>query len=61
MVPFLPGANSSDLMAYIYSFLIAGLVYKFMLQATYITSVLIAIISTAITFIALYIVAAIFT
>lgn len=60
VIPLLPGATASEVLAYIYSFLLAGVVYKFMLQASYIASVLIAIISTAITYVALYIFASIF-
>ncbi len=55
-ISFFPGAATNDVLAYIYSFLVMGVVYKFMLQANYITSVLIALISSVITYSALYIV-----
>ncbi len=54
VIPFLPGAITNEILAYIYSFLVMGLVYKFMLQADYLTSVLIALISMVITYTALY-------
>lgn len=56
IVPFLPGAMSNEVLGYAYSFLVAGLAYKFILRASYIVSVLIALISTVITYIALHIV-----
>jgi hypothetical protein len=61
IVPFLPGAGTNEVLAYIYSFLVAGLAYKFILQASYVASVLIALISTAITYISLYIVGSMVT
>ena len=61
VVPFLPGRSTSQLMYFLYSFLVVGVVYKYMLQANYIASVLISLISTFITSVVMYVVAKIFT
>jgi len=60
-VPLLPGGSTSDGLYFIYSLLVAGVVYKYMLQATYIASVVIALISTLITTLILYLIDKILT
>ena len=61
IVPFIPGGNSSQIIYFLYSFLVVGMVYKYMLQANYIASVLIALISTLIKWAAIYVVGKVFT
>ena len=56
LVPMLPSANTSNELSYLYGFLVSGLVFKFMLQANYFTSVLIALTSTILRYVALFIV-----
>lgn len=57
VVSFLPGGNTSQMLYFFYSFLVVGVVYKYMLQANYLASVLIALISTLIKWLAILIVA----
>ncbi len=54
-VPLLPGAHSNELLANFYSLLVFGVVFKYMLGATYIASLLIALLSTVISYSAIYI------
>lgn len=51
IAPMLPGADTSALLATAYSLLITGVVYKFMLEATYIAGILIALVPAIIYFI----------
>lgn len=57
LVPYLPSANTSAALSYFYGFLVTGLVFKLMLRANYLTSVLIALASTIFRYIALFILA----
>ncbi len=55
-IPVMPGITSGELMSYIYTFLVTGLVYKYMLQASYVASVVISLVSTLIAWGAAYVV-----
>ena len=61
LVSFLPGSSTNEILYFLYSFLIIGVVYKYMLQANYFASVLIALISTLIKWAIIYVVAKILT
>lgn len=61
VVPLIHGGNASQIMYFIYSFLVVGVIYKYMLRANYIASVLIALISTLIKWAAIYVVGKILT
>lgn len=45
IAPLLPAAQSNEVAAFAYTLAITGVVYKYLLQATYITGVLIALMA----------------
>ncbi|BCD96657.1 hypothetical protein [Marinagarivorans cellulosilyticus] len=45
IAPLLPAAQTNEVAAFVYTLAITGVVYKYLLQATYITAVLIALMA----------------
>lgn len=45
IVPFLPGAATNEVASFAYSLIITGIVYKYLLDATFIIAVLIALMA----------------
>jgi len=50
-VPLIPGAASSAFLATIFSLIVTGIIYKFLLDATYVTGFIIALVPAIIYFI----------
>ncbi|HEY7772890.1 MAG TPA: hypothetical protein VIC26_06900 [Marinagarivorans sp.] len=51
IVPFLPGALNNEIALFAYSLLVTGVVYKYLLDATFLVAVLIALMAVAIRFV----------
>lgn len=51
VVPIIPGAVSNAFLATVFSLAVTGVVYKFMLEATYLTGFIIALVPAIIYFI----------
>lgn len=61
IAPLIPGANTNEAAGFIYTLIITGVVYKFLLQASYISGMLIALISTIIKSVLILLIAKIVT
>jgi len=57
IVQFIPGSNTNEVVGFIYTIIITGLVYKFLLKSNYLSGMLISLISTIIKYILIFVIA----